>query len=795
MGAMVSRPLLKFGPYEVDLTLGELRKDGVRVPLQEKPFRLLAAVAERQGKVVTRAELQQSLWEGEAFGDFDNGLNTAVRKVRMALGDESDAPQYVETIPRRGYRFLAPVEVVPEPAPGPRLARTRATDQTSAIPSSTEAIAANPPAPRSGHRARTVALVTMATLVVASAVVAWLAYGRPVFSFNERDSVLIADFDNQTGDSRFDHALETAFAVSMAQSRHVNIFPHVRLPEVLALMGKPPQEPITPALGREICQRENIRGLITAGITRVGNIYALSAQLIDPQTGETVRSYLQRSNGEGHLLDALDTIASDMRRDLGESLYQIHKNTRPLPEVTTASLPALQAYADGTSLWHKGHYQEAVALFHTAVETDPDFAIAHAALGNAYYSYIYNDTVKGDEEYQKALTLISRTTQRERMNIQASYADSQGHVGEADRLYQVYLQDYPDDWATLSNYAQLLRQNGRAQESIAQYQTLLRIAPDDQRTYVELATAYKTLGRFPEAVAEYQRAFQIDPAYLNSGSVAREYGMALILSGNLNKAETLFSSEIESDKTREDGLRSMALLDLYRGKYASARSLLDQAMQLDEKADAPVSLAREHLQLAMIASGQADTRGERDQLNSAIDNLKSVTVKVILGAWIGSWCARDGFVDQAEKIEATIAPLVDEKSPEQLAYFALLQGEIALQHGDSAKAIQLFNFANHQKSTPFSMEALARAYQASGDKAKAIAQYEKFLAEPGNSVLWEPQQSWLIAHYALASDYAARGDRQSAKRALEPLLTLWKDADGSLPLRNDALALEARITN
>ncbi len=795
MGTMVSGPLLKFGPYEVDLTQGELRKDGVRVPLQEKPFRLLAAVAERQGKVVTRAELQQSLWEGETFGDFDNGLNTAVRKVRMALGDESDAPQYVETIPRRGYRFLAPVEIVQEQGPGPRLARTRATDQPAATSLSPQANAANPSVPRSGHRARTVVLVTMAALAVASAVVVWLAYGRPVFSFNERDSVLIADFDNQTGDSRFDHALETAFTVSMAQSRHVNIFPHVRLPEVLALMGKPPQERITPALGREICQRENIRGLITVGITRVGSVYALSAQLIDPQTGETVRSYMQRSNGEGELLDALDKIAGDMRRDLGESLYQIHKNTRPLPEVTTASLPALQAYADGSSLWHKGHYQEAVALFDTAVETDPEFAMAHAALGNAYYSYIYNETVKGDQEYQKALSLNSRTTQRERMNIQASYANSQGHVEEAEGLYQVYLQHYPDDWVTLSNYAHLLRQNGRAQESIAQYETLLRLSPDDQRTHVELATAYKTLGRFPEAVAEYERAFQIDPAYRNTGSVSREYGMALILNGNLNKAEALFSSQIENEKTREDGLRSMALLDMYRGRYASARSLLDQALQLDERADAPVSLAREHLQLAMIASGQADTREERDQLNAAIDSLKSVSVKVILGAWIGSLCARDGFVDQAEKIEATISPLVDKKSPEQLAYFALLQGEIALQHGDSAKAIQLFNFAEQQKSTPFSMEALARAYQASGDRPKAIALYEKFLAAPGHALLWEPQQSWLMAHDALASDYAAMGDRQSAKRTLDPLLTLWKNADGNLTLRKNSLALETQITN
>ncbi len=147
-------------------------------------------------------------------------------------------------------------------------------------------------------------------LITVSGVVAWLTYSRPVYSFNSRDSVLIADFENQTGDPRFDQALETAFTVSMEQSRHANVFPRARLASVLALMGKTPDERITPALGREICQRENIRGLIISSITRTGEEYALSAELIDPQSGDTVRSYSERSYGEGHILDALDVIAA-----------------------------------------------------------------------------------------------------------------------------------------------------------------------------------------------------------------------------------------------------------------------------------------------------------------------------------------------------------------------------------------------------------------------------------------------------------------------------------------------------
>jgi DNA-binding winged helix-turn-helix (wHTH) protein/tetratricopeptide (TPR) repeat protein len=801
MGPMLTRPVLKFGSYTVDTSLGELRKDGVRIPIQEKPLRLLAALAERQGELVTRAELHQHLWKGEAFVDFDNGLNTAVRKLRTALGDESESPRYIETIPRRGYRFLALVEVVN----GVTAAQARQSEsvvsltadlESAAAAAATRGIASKPEFRESPARRSlgSLVLLSAAVLISVGGAVAWFAYSRPVFSFNSRDSVLISDFENQTGDPRFDQALETAFTVSMGQSRHANVFPRARLASVLALMGKAPGERITLALGREICQRENIRGLISLGITRTGEEYALSAELLDPQSGETVRSYTQRSYGEGHILDALDVIAADIRRDLGESLYQIHENTQPLPEVTTASLAALKEYADGTSLWHQGRYQDAVTLYRAAIQADPNFAMAHASLGNAYYSFIYNDSQKGNEEYLKALALASRTTERERMNIQVNYADSQGHFEEAERLYQIYLKRYPDDWVMLSSYARLLRTNGYADEAISQYKEMLRVAPNDARAQVELATAYKTLGRFQEAVGAYTQAFQIDPLYLTAGDVSREYGMALILNGEIQKAEGVFTSLLGNQKTRESGLRSLALLDLYRGKYASARPLLEEALAYDEGLKSePVSVARVHLLLAILAEGEGDTRTERRQLDSAMANFKTLPPKVILGAWIGSEYVRAELPRQAEQIESIIAPIVDGKNPEQVAYAHFLQGEIALQQGNNDKALQLFSLSDRGKSTPYSMDGLARAYQQSGKITQAVSQYEKFLASPSHGLLWEPQQRWLAAHYTLAADYLALGNPAKAREALNPLLLLWKDADQTLPLRIQAIALSERL--
>jgi DNA-binding winged helix-turn-helix (wHTH) protein/tetratricopeptide (TPR) repeat protein len=783
----------------VDTSVGELRKDGVRVPIQEKPLRVLAALLERQGELVTRAELHQHLWQGETFVDFDTGLNTAVRKLRSTLGDESESPRYIETLPKRGYRFLAHVEFVngvvgAHAGLGQSAASLPMTHgaKNGAVRSITPATTAA--APRIRHWLGRVVLLVAAMLITVIGVVAWLTYSRPVYSFNLQDSVLIANFENQTGDPRFDQALETAFTVSMEQSRHANIFPRAKLGSVLALMGKTPDERITATLGREICERENIRGLITASITRTGEEYALSAELIDPQSGETVRSYTERSYGEGHILDALDVIAADIRRDLGESLYQIHENTKPLPQVTTASLDALRDFADGGALWHQGKYKDAVTLFRAAVLADSDFAMAHAALGNAYYSFVYNDSQNGDVEYQKALALTSRTTDRERMCIEVNYVDSQGHFNEADRLYQAYFERYPDDWTMLGNYARLLRTHGRADEAIDRYKEMLRVVPNDARTVLELATAYKTLGRFQEAVGAYTQAFQIDPSIMTTGDVSREYGMALIQNGEIPKAEAEFTSLLSNQSTRESGMRSLALLDLYRGKYASARPLLEEALAYDEGLKTePVSVAREHLQLAILAEGEGDVRGEHRELDSAMGNFTAISPKVILGAWIGSEYAQAGLAPQAEQIEKTIEPLVDGNNPEQVAYGHLLQGEIALLHGENDKAIQLFTLSIQEKSTPFSMEGLARAYQQSGNMDQAVMQYEKFIASPDHGLLWEPQQWWIAAHYTLASDDLAMGKLAEAKEALDPLLALWSVADPDLPLRKQAFALRDRL--
>jgi DNA-binding winged helix-turn-helix (wHTH) protein/tetratricopeptide (TPR) repeat protein len=792
-----SAPMLKFGPYLVDLTAGEVRKNGSRIRLQEKPLRVLALLAERRGQLVTREELKKHLWPEDTFVDFETGLNTAVSKLRDALSDSAETPRYIETIPRRGYRFISPVEIVnghhpaagdsgdgekPQPAPTP-------TPPADVLPGTQLRRA---PGTKSAIRATLWISLAAAVLVVGGGAY-WLTHGRPALSFHSRDSVLIADFENQTGDPRFDNALATAFDVSMEQSRYANVYPRMQLDAVLKRMGRTQNERITPSLGREVCQRESVRGLIVSSITRTGQEYALTAQLVDPQSGETVRSYTERSYGEDHILDALDVLSREIREALGESLYQIHQAGKPLPQVTTRSLSALQQYAEGSALWQRGKHDDALTLFKAAVAADPDFAMAHSALGNAYYSYIANAPEDGKKEYEKALSLLSRTTDRERMIIEAQYASIRNHVSEADLLYSAYLNHYPDDAVMRFDYATLLRKNGRETDGIEQYNQALRVLPDFAHAYIGIATAYKRLGRYPDALQAYSKAFEIEPQLLSSGNINREYGFALVANGEGDKAQQVFSVLLDKPETRENGLRSVAFLDLYHGRYASARSRFEQSLDLMKAKDSPLGVARLHLLLAIVAEGQGDTKGQRQNLDAAMAGLKVIQEKVVFGAMLGDAFARTGFVDQAAKIVALITPLADQHSLEQMGYVHLLDGEIALSLGQHDKAIELLKQSAKENRTGFSIEALAHGYQQSGQTGEAVASYEKMLSSIDPSLGWEPQQRWLEARHALALDYASRGEKQKARDTLATLLNLWKDADPNLPLLEQAKAEYAKL--
>jgi serine/threonine protein kinase len=327
-------------------------------------------------------------------------------------------------------------------------------------------------------------------LIIALTIVFWLFRTESAISFAPRDWVVITDLDNQTGDPLFDKGLMTAFVTSLEQSTHVNIVPRIRLQATLRRMGKTEGERIDETIGREICLRDNIKGVIACGLANIGQKYVFSARIVDPQTGDTVRSYLEKTATQEQLLTALDTIAGKVRRDLGESYFSIRRSGRPLPLVTTSSLQALKLFTDGFYLFSRGKYGEGMELYRQALQHDPDFAMVHASLGFAYFSHLFNDPPKGKAEFEKALKNSDRLTDRERLYLQASYKGQLGYLDEAVQLHNVYLRTYPDDTITRFSFGSLLMHNRRFQEAIDQFKEVIRVVPKDANTYIQLATTY-----------------------------------------------------------------------------------------------------------------------------------------------------------------------------------------------------------------------------------------------------------------------------------------------------------------
>ncbi len=796
---------LRIGPFVLDMHSGDLTRGNRPVRLQEKPRSLLLAMAERPGELITRAELHERLWPEDTFVDFEDGLNAAMSKLREALGDDPQTPRYIETVRGRGYRLIA--SALPDPARIKSSLETRLEPMPKIVGSTSgadarpgqEAQAQSAPASENQRRrsARLVWALVLGVLVMAASLAGWywLAHGHAVLSFAGQGTLLIADFDNQTGDPRFDHALSTALDIGLRQSRYINVYSRLQAASALRLMARPENERLTPLTAREICLRESIPALIVPGISRLGSKYLLTAELINPSSGETVQTYSRTVPGEDQILNALDALATSIRRDLGESRLEIHSTHEPLPEVTTASLAALQSYVQGGELFGHARAADAAQKYLEALKLDPDFAMAHAALGYAYYSFYLNQPKLGEQEFQRALALPARTTSRERSWIGLRYAESQGRIGDALQLYSEYLQQYPGDWIARYSYARLLRMHSHARESLAIYDELASQHSDDPGLFIEMASARADLAQWPQSVAAYQRAFALDPHLLTIGSMSRSYGLTLVQNGEEAKAVQTWTDQLSEAETFADAERSLAILGLYHGHYLSARQRFLLALR---RSSDPFSIARIHFMLAAVASGEGQTKEAIAQLDQIEMHLKSLPMNVQYSALLGQAYARAGAVEKARTLLDSALPRVNPRNEEEVAFGNLLQAEVALASGDTKGALQWLKPPNPDDGSSAAIltrEALAHCYQKSADPARAIDWYEQFLRKGDMPILdWEPATRLAQAYFLLAADNRQAGNRVAAQRWINELLNRWQHADRDLSLFQSALRLKASLS-
>jgi tetratricopeptide (TPR) repeat protein/predicted Ser/Thr protein kinase len=638
-------------------------------------------------------------------------------------------------------------------------------------------------------------LAAPAIPLVAAAVWAliWFGSAEPALSFAARDWILLANFENQTGDTRYDAAIQTAFLTSLEQSTHANIYPRTRVTAVLRRMGRENDLPVDEELGREICVRANIRGLVTASIGRVGQQFALSAQLIDPATGERVRSYVEHANGEDEILETLESISKALRRDLGESLASIHRHNAPLLEITTPSLDALRLFAEGLEAWRRIKPDLAMELLGQALELDPDFAMAHAALGAHYYSHIYNDSENGEYHYRRALELVDRVTERERRLIETEFASHRDHLDEASRLYRTYLTLYPDDLSMHQGFAKLLMSNNFHKEAAAVYVEVLRIEPDDASANINFGVCQAELGNSEGALASYEKAFEIEPTWRDWGNLNHEYGFMQVQMGRREEARDTFDHAAEVGPGNHGPHRSLGLLALFEGKIGEARQHFARAIELAQGDDKRLSQSRNYVFASLTSLCEGDLEQRVGELRRSAQLLGELGPSPAWWVRTGIELARCGEIAAAEEALRSIEEQMDPENDAHQAGLLRLQAELAVINGDIAGAIRLLDAAGLKYESPETREGIAVAYAQRGSSEEAEAALRTFIEDPSPPLGWEPQVRWQEAHVLLAAMYIDREQVELAIPLLDFILECWSEADADFDLAIEARELRGRI--
>jgi serine/threonine-protein kinase len=632
------------------------------------------------------------------------------------------------------------------------------------------------------HAARwLVSAVTTAVLVIGGGFI--FLGSTNDFGFSMRDWILITDFQNATGESVFDRSLNTALAIGLEQSNHLNVFPKTRVAETLQRMLREDTGVIDEELGGEIARRENLTVLVVPSIDKVGSTYMLGIRMIDPLTGEDVLSRSMQADGPDEVLPALDRLARRLRRDLGESLYSVTRQSVPLGQATTPSLEALEAWSEGQFHWGQRRFDEAVSLFQRAIELDSSFAMAHQELGGAYY--YMGDRQNGERHFETAVSLTDRITERERLWIQAEIENWRENYESAVAAYNIYLTRFQDDlsgWFRLG-FAQM--RQGHNPEAVQAFARVAELDPTNVAAYINLATSYNQLGEREKALEHYLNAFELRPEWRTSGNLNHEFGFNYAELGEIDSAEAVFREMLSGpDDQRALGYRSLGLLNMYVGRYREAQEHLRQAVLIQEMLGYGLSEFRSRLYLATALSAHGAEEAVREELARARALAEPESIQPNWLQYVGKHHARRGMIEETEHFLANAISRMNADSPGDRAAVALLRGELALAQGMTEGALRHLQTAYAITESSYALASLAFAHYVAGDLERAEEEYLTLISRL--DLGWEAQEPWAQAHYRLGNIYQQLGDTGNALKYYRALVEVWEDGDDDILLLAEA---------
>jgi eukaryotic-like serine/threonine-protein kinase len=820
-----TQKLLRFGVFELNLDSEELRRDGIPLKLPPQPFRILALLASHAGQLVTREEIQKQIWGDETFVDFEHGLNQCIKQVRTALNDNADHPVYVETVPRRGYRFLAPVVSKTVAAPPPQVVESKSGIQASpaalmgpvSVPpvqaaplllsgkratssgfESVGATAATVPAESTSasttrRRIRLPAFLAAVCLLFVLVAV-WLYWPtHKVTALTEKDTVVLADFANSTGDPVFDDTLKQALWVDLGQSPFLNFLSDSTVSDTLRLMERPPGDHVTLDTAREICLRNGSKAVLGGSISSLGSEYVIGLEAIACNSGETLAKEQTEAGRKEDVLKALDEAASSLRRKLGESLASVQKFEVPLEQATTPSLEALQAFSRGRTILLTNDGADVTSYFRRAVELDPSFARAYAALG-VTYSHFSNDAL-AIQNLQRAYELRDRVSQRERFYIEATYyIFVTGELEKAIQSYTEWLQVYPGDSSPHSSLGAIYLALGRLDKAAEEYRKSLAASPN-VAPYAALIVTYRGLNRLDlaDAVLAQVQARKLDTPSLRSS----RYSLAFLKGDNAAMQEQI-SWAMGKAGMEDRLLAAQSNTEAYSGRFIKARELSQRAAESAVRSGAPEMAAgwraQEALREAEISNSTLARQIAKRVLASAPSRDVAPTAALAL--------ARAGDVANAEKLVTRLDQQFPLDTLMQDYSLPTIRAAIELGKNNPAAAIQsLQPTAGYELVTSYELGSQpfqwlyptylrGLAFLKIGQGQQAAAEFQKILEHRGIMMNWVTGP---LAHLQLGRAQVMMGDKAAARKSYQDFLTLWEDADPDLPTLKQAKTEYAKL--
>jgi serine/threonine protein kinase/tetratricopeptide (TPR) repeat protein len=618
-------------------------------------------------------------------------------------------------------------------------------------------------------------------------------YFHPTPKLTDKDTLVLGDFTNTTGDAIFDDTLKTALSVSLRQSPFLNVLSDSQVAKNLQLMTRPASTKLTPEVARELCLRADSKAYLTGSIGSLGSEYLLGLKAVNCRSGDSLAEELATAVSKEKVLNVLGRAASKLRRELGESLATVEKYDAPLEQVTTSSLEALKAYSVGMKTYKEKGPAPALAYYQRAIELDPNFAMGYSAVGGDYASL--DEVGRASEYFTKAFRMREHASEREKLAITAHfYANVTGELGRAAQTFREEIESYPREANAYVNLALVYASQGEYEKAAEIDSQAIRLAPALDNALANLAHYSLALQHFAEArlIIREAQAKRIDDFYFHNVL----YALAFLSADSAAMSE---QQQWYADRSQFEnwGLALASDTEGYSGHLGKARELtrraVDSAIRADNKENGAIFQA-------IAAQREAAYGNATEARQKAAMALKLAPASLGPESEATLAFAMAGDTTRAESLAQDLGKRFPLDTQMQSLWLPLIQTQLTLDRKNSASALNASQAASPIElgqiwyviniSCLYPAYVRGNAYLATGQGSAAAAEFQRILDHSG--IVWN---CWTgaLAHLGVARGLAMQGNTAKAKTAYQDFFLLWKDADPDIPILIAAKAEYAKL--